>query len=129
MRALIQRVSEASVSVAGETLGRIGTGMLVLVCAMQGDDAAAAGYPVDSFPGDAPFIRGPYPTMYVNQPWTIRQYAGFSTAAEPDSARELFATLVGQARARHPDVACGRFGADMKVALVNDGPVTFLLET
>ena len=49
------------------------------------DDAAAAGYPVDSFPGDAPFIRGPYPTMYVNQPWTIRQYAGFSTAAESNA--------------------------------------------
>ncbi|WBP95459.1 methylmalonyl-CoA mutase [Mycolicibacterium neoaurum] len=49
------------------------------------DQAAAAGYPVDSFPGDPPFIRGPYPTMYVNQPWTIRQYAGFSTAAESNA--------------------------------------------
>ena len=49
------------------------------------DAAAAAGYPVDSFPGDPPFIRGPYPTMYVNQPWTIRQYAGFSTAAESNA--------------------------------------------
>nr|WP_156024697.1 methylmalonyl-CoA mutase [Smaragdicoccus niigatensis] len=49
------------------------------------DAAAAAGYPVDSFPGLAPFIRGPYPTMYVNQPWTIRQYAGFSTAADSNA--------------------------------------------
>lgn len=49
------------------------------------DEAVAAGYPLDSFPGDAPFIRGPYPTMYVNQPWTIRQYAGFSTAAESNA--------------------------------------------
>ncbi|MBJ7462127.1 MAG: methylmalonyl-CoA mutase [Mycolicibacterium sp.] len=49
------------------------------------DDAVAAGYPLDSFPGDPPFIRGPYPTMYVNQPWTIRQYAGFSTAAESNA--------------------------------------------
>ncbi len=49
------------------------------------DGAAAAGYPVDSFPGEPPFIRGPYPTMYVNQPWTIRQYAGFSTAAESNA--------------------------------------------
>jgi methylmalonyl-CoA mutase len=49
------------------------------------DEAAAAGYPVDSFPGEPPFIRGPYPTMYVNQPWTIRQYAGFSTAAESNA--------------------------------------------
>lgn len=49
------------------------------------DEAVAAGYPLDSFPGDPPFIRGPYPTMYVNQPWTIRQYAGFSTAAESNA--------------------------------------------
>ena len=49
------------------------------------DAAAAQGYPLDSFPGEPPFIRGPYPTMYVNQPWTIRQYAGFSTAAESNA--------------------------------------------
>ena len=49
------------------------------------DGAVAAGYPLDSFPGEPPFIRGPYPTMYVNQPWTIRQYAGFSTAAESNA--------------------------------------------
>jgi methylmalonyl-CoA mutase len=49
------------------------------------DAAAAQGYPVHSFPGEPPFIRGPYPTMYVNQPWTIRQYAGFSTAAESNA--------------------------------------------
>lgn len=47
--------------------------------------AASAGYPLDSFPGAPPFLRGPYPTMYVNQPWTIRQYAGFSTAAESNA--------------------------------------------
>ncbi|MDH6292629.1 methylmalonyl-CoA mutase [Rhodococcus opacus] len=49
------------------------------------DAAEAEGYPVGSFPGAAPFLRGPYPTMYVNQPWTIRQYAGFSTAAESNA--------------------------------------------
>src|SRR6476619_3038533 len=49
------------------------------------DAAQAQGYPLDSFPGAAPFLRGPYPTMYVNQPWTIRQYAGFSTAAESNA--------------------------------------------
>ncbi|MBI3215244.1 MAG: methylmalonyl-CoA mutase [Mycobacterium sp.] len=49
------------------------------------DAVAAQGYPLDSFPGEPPFIRGPYPTMYVNQPWTIRQYAGFSTAAESNA--------------------------------------------
>ncbi|WP_048758604.1 methylmalonyl-CoA mutase [Corynebacterium vitaeruminis] len=49
------------------------------------DAAATEGHPVDSFPGIAPFMRGPYPTMYTNQPWTIRQYAGFSTAAESNA--------------------------------------------
>ena len=48
-------------------------------------EVAAAGYPLDSLPGEPPFVRGPYPTMYVNQPWTIRQYAGFSTAAESNA--------------------------------------------
>jgi methylmalonyl-CoA mutase len=49
------------------------------------DAAVATGYPLDSFPGEPPYVRGPYPTMYVNQPWTIRQYAGFSTAAESNA--------------------------------------------
>jgi methylmalonyl-CoA mutase len=49
------------------------------------DAAVAAGYPLDGFPGAPPYVRGPYPTMYVNQPWTIRQYAGFSTAAESNA--------------------------------------------
>ncbi|PTR27610.1 methylmalonyl-CoA mutase [Rhodococcus sp. OK519] len=49
------------------------------------DAVEAEGYPLGSFPGAAPFLRGPYPTMYVNQPWTIRQYAGFSTAAESNA--------------------------------------------
>ncbi|GAA4814039.1 methylmalonyl-CoA mutase [Tomitella cavernea] len=49
------------------------------------DEAVAAGYPLNSHPGAAPYLRGPYPTMYVNQPWTIRQYAGFSTAAESNA--------------------------------------------
>ncbi|MEU1981500.1 methylmalonyl-CoA mutase [Nocardia sp. NPDC019395] len=49
------------------------------------DAVAAAGFPLDSVPGIAPFVRGPYPTMYVNQPWTVRQYAGFSTAADSNA--------------------------------------------
>lgn len=49
------------------------------------DAVGAAGYPLDSLPGEPPFLRGPYPTMYVNQPWTIRQYAGFSTAADSNA--------------------------------------------
>jgi len=49
------------------------------------DEVVRAGYPLGSLPGEPPFVRGPYPTMYVNQPWTIRQYAGFSTAAESNA--------------------------------------------
>ena len=49
------------------------------------DAVVDSGYPLDSFPGEPPYLRGPYPTMYVNQPWTIRQYAGFSTAAESNA--------------------------------------------
>jgi methylmalonyl-CoA mutase len=49
------------------------------------DSSVDAGYPLDTFPGAPPFVRGPYPSMYVNQPWTIRQYAGFSTAAESNA--------------------------------------------
>ena len=49
------------------------------------DAAVEAGYPLDTFPGEPPYVRGPYPTMYVNQPWTIRQYAGFSTAADSNA--------------------------------------------
>jgi methylmalonyl-CoA mutase len=59
------------------------------------DAAVEAGYPLDTFPGAPPFLRGPYPTMYVNQPWTIRQYAGFSTAAESNA-------FYGGLRPRHP---------------------------
>ncbi|MFV0493574.1 methylmalonyl-CoA mutase [Mycobacterium sp.] len=61
-------------------------------------DAETEGYPLNTFPGEPPFVRGPYPTMYVNQPWTIRQYAGFSTAAESNAfyRRNLAAGQKGQ---------------------------------
>jgi methylmalonyl-CoA mutase len=62
-----------------------GIGVKPVYVAADRAAAAAAGYPLDSFPGAPPFLRGPYPTMYVNQPWTIRQYAGFSTAAESNA--------------------------------------------
>ena len=62
-----------------------GIGVKPLFVGADRDAVAAAGYPLDSFPGEPPFIRGPYPTMYVNQPWTIRQYAGFSTAADSNA--------------------------------------------
>jgi methylmalonyl-CoA mutase len=60
-------------------------GVKPVYIAADRDAAVAAGYPLDSFPGAVPYIRGPYPTMYVNQPWTIRQYAGFSTAADSNA--------------------------------------------
>ncbi|MGY4708715.1 methylmalonyl-CoA mutase [Mycolicibacterium sp. CBM1] len=62
-----------------------GIGVKPVYVGVDRDAVVAAGYPLDSFPGEPPFIRGPYPTMYVNQPWTIRQYAGFSTAAESNA--------------------------------------------
>ena len=72
-----------------------------------GTPRSMPGYPLDSFPGEPPFVRGPYPTMYVNQPWTIRQYAGFSTAAESNAfyRRNLAAGPegpVGGVRPGHP---------------------------
>ncbi|HUM00048.1 MAG TPA: methylmalonyl-CoA mutase family protein, partial [Mycobacterium sp.] len=62
-------------------------GIVVKPVYTAADRAAAAveGYPLNSFPGEPPYLRGPYPTMYVNQPWTIRQYAGFSTAADSNA--------------------------------------------
>jgi len=62
-----------------------GIGIRPVYIAADRDAAAAQGYPLDSFPGEPPFVRGPYPTMYVNQPWTVRQYAGFSTAADSNA--------------------------------------------
>ncbi|MGV0658110.1 methylmalonyl-CoA mutase, partial [Mycolicibacterium pulveris] len=62
-----------------------GIGVKPVYVGADRDAAVAAGYPLDTFPGEPPYIRGPYPTMYVNQPWTIRQYAGFSTAAESNA--------------------------------------------
>src|SRR6476659_4995792 len=62
-----------------------GIGVKPVYIAADREAAAAEGYPLNSFPGEPPFIRGPYPTMYVNQPWTIRQYAGFSTAEDSNA--------------------------------------------
>lgn len=144
MRALVQRVSEAAVRVDGEVLGEIGPGLLILVCAMQGDDdgkprllaerlsklrifrdgagkmnlslndTGGAALVVSQFTLAADTSRG-------NRP-------GFSAAAPPAEGErlyELFATEIG--RLGIP-TARGRFGADMKVSLVNDGPVTICVE-
>ena len=145
MRALIQRVAEASVTVEGAVLGEVGPGLLVLVCAMQGDgeaeaerlaariarlrifrdeagkmnlsvrDARGAALVVSQFTLAADTSRG-------NRP-------GFSAAAAPEEGRRLYEHFAGRLQAEGVPVATGRFGADMKVALVNDGPVTVWLDT
>jgi D-tyrosyl-tRNA(Tyr) deacylase len=146
MRALIQRVSEASVTVAGEPLGRIGPGLLVLVCAMQGDDAAAADRLAARIAklrifkdeggkmnrsvqdiGGAVLAVSQF-TLAADTSSGMRP--GFSTAAPPDEAGRGFGRLVELCRESHaPGVETGRFGAHMVISLVNDGPVTFLLRS
>ncbi|WP_024796380.1 methylmalonyl-CoA mutase [Tomitella biformata] len=85
--ALIDSAAAANNLTADQVVWNTPEGIDVKPVYVKGDRDAAvdAGYPIDSFPGKAPFLRGPYPTMYVNQPWTIRQYAGFSTAAESNA--------------------------------------------
>jgi D-tyrosyl-tRNA(Tyr) deacylase len=144
MRALIQRVSEASVTVAGETLGRIGPGMLVLVCAMQGDDAAAADRlaariaKLRIFKDDAGKMNRSLQdiggaVLAVSQ-FTLAadtsrgNRPGFSAAAAPELGEALYERFKAALRDQGLAVEQGRFGADMQVALVNDGPVTIWLE-
>ncbi|ORL78669.1 methylmalonyl-CoA mutase [Prescottella equi] len=85
--ALVEKLADANGYTAEQVVWSTPEGIDVKPVYTKADrDAAeAAGYPLDSYPGAAPFLRGPYPTMYVNQPWTIRQYAGFSTAAESNA--------------------------------------------
>jgi len=86
-QALIEEGANANNYAAEQVVWSTPEGIDVKPVYTAADRAAAAesGYPLESFPGAAPFLRGPYPTMYVNQPWTIRQYAGFSTAAESNA--------------------------------------------
>ena len=145
MRALIQRVSEAHVDIAGDTVGRIGAGLMILVCAMDGDteaeaqklaakvsklrifrddqgrmnrsvlDAGSAALVVSQFTLAADTSRG-------NRP-------GFSAAAEPETGERLYLAFADALRDLGLTVATGRFGADMAVSLTNDGPVTIWLDT
>ena len=145
MIALIQRVSEAEVTVNARSVGRIGRGVLALIGVQRGDDAARGERLLERVLGYRIFedeagrmnrsltdIAGglllvPQFTLAADTQKGTR--AGFSGAAAPQVARPLFAELVQCARARHAQVATGQFGAHMKVALVNDGPVTFWLES
>jgi D-tyrosyl-tRNA(Tyr) deacylase len=143
MIALIQRATEARVVVAGELVGAIGRGLLAFVAVEPGDTEARAerllervlGYRV--FPDDEGRMNRSLTDiggglLLVSQ-FTLAadtrkgMRPSFSSAALPEEGRRLFDHLAGRARAVHAPVATGRFGADMQVALVNDGPVTFWL--
>lgn len=144
MIGLIQRVSSARVDIGGELAGEIGRGALVFVCAQQGDTEAGVerllervlGYRI--FPDDrgrmnrslrdigGGLLLVPQFTLAADTSSGTRPSLG--TAMAPEPAARLFDLLVERARALHAPVTCGRFGADMQVSLVNDGPVTFWLE-
>ncbi|GAB3398215.1 D-aminoacyl-tRNA deacylase [Massilia agilis] len=144
MIGLLQRVSQASVVVDGETIGAIQAGLMVLVCAEKGDtereaDALLAkllGYRV--FADDAgkmnrsvKDVQGglllvPQFTLAADTKSGTRP--SFSPAASPEIGARLFDYFVRRAAESHGNVQTGRFGADMKVSLINDGPVTFWLQ-
>ena len=145
MIGLLQRVTQASVTVEGAIIGAIGRGLLVLVGVQAGDTAAQGERLLERlvtyrvFADDTGrmnrsleetgggLLLVPQFTLAADTHKGTRP--GFSTAAAPELGRERFAALVALAEARLPGrVATGLFGADMQVALVNDGPVTFWLE-
>ena len=144
MIALIQRVSRAHVEVAGHTVGAIERGVLALVGVQRGDVPATAERLLERVLTYRIFadtegrmnlslreVRGglllvPQFTLAADTSKGTR--AGFSPAAAPEEARELFDGLARLARATHSPVAAGEFGAHMQVTLVNDGPVTFWLQ-
>ncbi|MDX1697024.1 MAG: D-aminoacyl-tRNA deacylase [Thiohalobacterales bacterium] len=144
MIGLLQRVSHASVDIAGERVASIGRGLLVLVGVQRGDSEQEAGRLLERLLGYRVFPDGqgrmnrdlrqaggalllvPQFTLAADTRSGTRP--GFSTAAPPEEGERLFGWLVDRARGCHEPVAAGRFGADMQVSLVNDGPVTFSLE-
>ena len=143
MQALIQRVSEARVTVDGRVTGAIGPGLLVLLCAERGDTDAVADkllaklLKLRIFSDAAGKMNLSVQDvggglLIVSQFTLAADTAGgnrpsFTNAAPPELGRHLYEHFVAQARAAHPEVATGEFAADMQVALVNDGPVTIPL--
>lgn len=144
MRALVQRVTQASVTVDGAIIGQIGKGLLILVCAMEGDDAAKSAMLAAKISklriftddagkmnlsladvGGAALIVSQFTlaadTSRGNRP-------GFSTAAKPDVGRRLYEQFIADMGALGIETATGSFGADMAVSLTNDGPVTIWLD-
>ena len=148
MISLIQRVSEARVEVEGRTVGSIGAGLLVLACAERGDTEAVAdrllakilklrifsdaagkmNRSVQDLDG-----QGRSGGLLIVSQFTLAadcsggNRPSFTQAAAPDEGRRLYEHLVQQARLSHPQVETGVFAADMKVHLVNDGPITIPL--
>ena len=144
MKALLQRVSRASVVVEGECIARIGPGLLVLLGVAAGDAHEQAAWLADKtldiriFADDhKPMnasIRDVGGDLLVVSQFTLvadtsrGNRPGFGTAAPPAEAEPLYDRYVTELRTRGAKVETGRFGADMQVELVNDGPVTILLE-
>ncbi|MBV5262287.1 D-tyrosyl-tRNA(Tyr) deacylase [Synechococcus moorigangaii CMS01] len=145
MRALIQRVIQARVEVEGAVIGEIGPGLLILICAMQGDTEAEADRLAAKIAklrifrdeegrmnrsvldvGGAALVVSQFTlagdTSRGNRP-------GFSTAAPPAEGERLYEYFAAQVQAQGLAVATGRFGADMAVSLINDGPVTIWMDT
>jgi D-aminoacyl-tRNA deacylase len=144
MRALVQRVSEARVSVAGAVTGEIGPGLLVLVCAMRGDTEAQAEWLARKIVSlrifrdaegrmNRSLIDTGGAALVVSQftlaAETKGNRPGFSTAAAPEEGERLYEHFAAAVAGHGVTVARGVFGAEMQVALVNDGPVTIWLDT
>ena len=143
MIGLVQRVSQAQVSVAGQVVGRIGPGLLLLVCAEPADTELQARKLLDKllklriFADDGGKMNRSLVDvggglLVVSQFTLAADVHGgnrpsFTGAAGPEQGRALYEAVLRLARERHPQVAAGIFGADMQVALVNDGPVTIPL--
>ena len=144
MKALLQRVSQARVVVSGETVGEIGPGLLVLLCAERGDTEALGAKLLDKmlklriFYDDSGKMNRSVQDvgggLLVVSQFTLAADTqsgtrpSFSAAAPTEEGRRLYDAFVAQARARHAPVATGIFGADMQVHLVNDGPVTIPMQ-
>jgi D-aminoacyl-tRNA deacylase len=144
MIGLLQRVSEASVTVDGELIGAIGPGLVVLLAVERSDTEAVAERLIERLLGYRVFedaagrmnrslidtggglLLVPQFTLAADTRRGMRP--SFTPCAEPAQAECLFAHALACARDSHGEVACGRFGADMRVALVNEGPVTFSLQ-
>ncbi|MFA7554279.1 MAG: D-aminoacyl-tRNA deacylase [Spongiibacteraceae bacterium] len=144
MKALIQRVTEASVTVDGQVIGAIGQGLLVLLGVERSDDEQIVERMAERllayrvFADDAGKMNLSL-TDVSGELLLVSQFTlaadtrkglrpGFSSAAKPDQADKLYQLLAKKIQQRGIALATGEFAADMKVALVNDGPVTFMLE-